>query len=93
MISAPGRVLVTNLALPLKDTLYFFDAPIDTTHFLIKARGTATIQFSFNDLHEYFTLKPGVGYYEQNVKFNGTFSFISSIDNETMEIITWYGQS
>ncbi len=93
MIAAPGRVQIANVPLPLKDTLYFYDVPQDTTHVTLKARNNSTIKLSFNDDTEYLTLHPNTGYWEENIKFNGALSFISSTDNEVMEIICWYGQS
>lgn len=91
MIAAPGRVLLSNFPLPSANTLYYFDVPKDTTHLTLKARNGSTIKLSFNDDPTYFTLGPRWGYYEQNIKFNGMIGFISSADNEVMEIICWYG--
>ncbi len=91
MIAAPGRVQVTNLPLPSANTLYFFDVPQDTSAFTLKARNNSTIKLSFNDFSDYITIPGGAGYYETNLKFNGAITFISSANNEVMEIVCWYG--
>ena len=92
MIAAPGKVLVTNLDLPVAGDIYFFDVPENTCHFTAIARNKSIIKLSYDDQHEYITVPAGCGYYDTNLKYNGAISFISSAPNETVEIVCWYGQ-
>lgn len=92
MIAAPGKVQVSNIDLPTAGNIYFFDVPENTCHCDLIARNKSTLKVSFNDQHEYITIPGGAGYAFTNVKYNGAISFISSANNEVVEIVCWYGQ-
>lgn len=87
-----GEPEVFNLTLTDANTEYGFELSVNTKKFTFQARTAVDVKFSFAEGtsgSEYFTLKTGAGYFDDNVHAPITIYFQSASAGTVVEIITW----
>ena len=89
-----GRNQIQNGILTEANTEYKISLPEKVKKILIQARQYAPIKFCFTDGKsgtEYITLKPGVAYWEDDIRFVGDLYVQSPTAGTIVEVIAWYG--
>ena len=93
MLTACGQPTVQNIVLPLKNVEYIIQvgAPVKKIMIQIREFKELLVAFKPNESgSNFFTIKSGCTYYEDNVQGPFTVAIQAVEDNTTIEYVTWY---
>ncbi len=92
MLTASGVPTIENIVLPFKNTEYVISIQKHVKKIMIQVREFKELYISFTEGmsgSNYFTLKSGCTYYEDNVQGPFTVVMQGTEDNTTIEFVTW----
>ncbi len=93
MLTTCGIPTVQNIVLVTKNTEFLINVSAPVKKIMIQVREFKEIQIAFKPTESgtnYFTLKSGCTYYEDNVHGPFVITIQAIEDNTTIEYVTWY---
>ena len=93
MLTACGSPSIQNIILPLKNVEYIINVGQAVKKIMLQVREFKELQVAFQQNQSgtnYFTIKSGCTYYEDNVQGPFTLAIQALEDNTTIEYVTWY---
>ena len=92
MLTACGQPTIQNIVLPLKNTEYTINVPKYVKKIMVQVREFIELQVAFKEnesASNFFTIKSGCNYYEDNVQGPFILAVQSKEDNTIIEYVTW----
>lgn len=92
MLSTCGQPVIQNIVLALKNTEHIINVDKHTKKIMIQVRQFKELLVAFNVNESgtnYFTIKSGCTYFEDNVQGPFIMAIQAVEDNTTVEYVTW----